>query len=468
MNLMFRKTYKLEKVFTPSTVAKLTYIERRSLETEVVKYLLIPGMQLVLYGHSGCGKSTLIANVIHKQNLKSITTRCDNNTKYNDLLLCAFDQLNPYFKTESTTRNSSVISSSISSQYTSMSLALSNEKSQEEKAIRALPVQLTPQRLAEFLGEAKCVWIIEDFHKVVDSEKKKLLDVLKIFVDTSERYPEMKTVCIGAVGTGRELIEHDSNLSGRIAEVYIPLMTLDELALIVKKGFKMMNIAIPERINIKITYYSNKLASVCHQICYDICYYSNNKKTKFIKKAITDDDLKHAIASFVRKNADTFSKIYEHAIVSRERKNIIESIVSMDKEYLSSEEIYKEIRKKNELQRSVFQASLDDLTMSDCFEILRFDQNSKKYSFSTPIFQTFVKMRLALDELEEKQRLNRRNKKYSLEESSLERINDEKYLEHYFDELDRYYLRNISEIKRLNDKIQDLENYSKMFRKNGR
>ncbi len=54
------RSYKLSDVFTPSTVAKLTYVERKDVESDLIRNIGIPGLQIVLYGHSGSGKSTLI------------------------------------------------------------------------------------------------------------------------------------------------------------------------------------------------------------------------------------------------------------------------------------------------------------------------------------------------------------------------------------------------------------------------
>lgn len=45
--------------------------------------------------------------------------------------------------------------------------------------VRILPPRLTSQKLAKFLGEIDAVWIIEDFHKVPNEEKKE-----------NSRYPE--------------------------------------------------------------------------------------------------------------------------------------------------------------------------------------------------------------------------------------------------------------------------------------
>lgn len=454
-------SHKLEKVFTPSTVAKLTYIQRVKVEDDVVKYLNLPGMQLALYGHSGCGKTTLVINVLRRLKMKYITTRCKSDTTFEDLLLQAFDKLGIYYGTETTSKVSRSIKGGLAAtRYKEIAADINVTKTVEQgtKAVRALPLQLTPQRLAEFLGELNCVWIIEDFHKVDSVEKVNISDVLKIFIDTSEEYPNTKVICIGAVDTARELIECDSNLNNRIAEIYVPLMTLDELTQIAEKGFKMMNASIPEQIIIKIVYYSNKLASVCHQICYDICYSKNIKSTLLYKQKVNMQDFKEAVSSYVRKNTDTFSKIFDHAVASRPRRLALEAMINLDKEYLTIDEIYKEVRKIEEIQKNIFIFAIDELTTVECFEVVRYDQNSKKYSFSTPLFQAFVKMKLALEDLEEIQRMNRKKKRYSLNDGGEERVYDEKFLEHYFRELDRYYLRNIHEVERLKGIINELKN----------
>ena len=93
---LFRR-YELEKVFTPSTIAKLTYVSRTVIEKDVDKFLKIPGMQMVLYGHSGCGKSTLIYNKLLNQRINYIQTSCTSSTSFNDLLFQAFDKLNVFY-----------------------------------------------------------------------------------------------------------------------------------------------------------------------------------------------------------------------------------------------------------------------------------------------------------------------------------------------------------------------------------
>ena len=54
MNILRRfKFNKLSEVFTPNTVAKLSYVVRDNIENELSKNLTLSGRQIILYGHSG-------------------------------------------------------------------------------------------------------------------------------------------------------------------------------------------------------------------------------------------------------------------------------------------------------------------------------------------------------------------------------------------------------------------------------
>ncbi|MGF7141374.1 ATP-binding protein [Roseimarinus sediminis] len=469
MNILLRlfRTYRLKNVFTPSSIARLTYVERLELERDLKKFLEMPGMQIVLYGHSGCGKSTIINNILDELKIRKITSRCESSTTLNDLLLNAFDKLDLYYTSEKSCKESSSIKSELIAKYSEIGAAISGTLTQEEGTTskRIIPVQLTTQRLAEFLGAANCIWIIEDFHKVNDVEKKKIADVLKIFVDTSTEYPNVKIVCIGAVGTARELVELDSNLSTRIAEIYVPLLKDTELEQIAKKGFNYMNVSFNGPIKNKIIYYSNNLASVCHQICYDICYNKELTKSKLFTTKIREEDFKTAVSSFVRKNTDTYTKIYDRICTDRHRKDIIVSLFKCEKEFIGGNELFKETKKVQSLPKPVFDERLNELISIEYDEVIRFDRNSKKYSFSSPFFQAFVKMKLALEDIEQKERDLKKRRKFDLSSDFVEKfpmsmLITDKFLEGYYQELDTYFSRRIEQIKR----IENMQN--EMLKKN--
>jgi limonene-1,2-epoxide hydrolase len=395
---LFRR-YELGKVFTPSSIAKLTYVSRSTLESDVEKYLQIPGMQIVLYGYSGCGKSTLIHNKLMNCEIEYISTSCTGDTNFNELIYQAFDKLDMFYLSESSSSRTFSLASDIKAQYLELSSKISQTTSAEntEKKIRILPVQLTPERLAEFLGAVKCVWIIEDYHKVPDIEKRKIADVLKIFMDAATDYSKVKIICIGAVATAGELVELDPNLSSRVAEIYIPLLSDDELHKIVETGFGLMNLNINKQLIEKIVYYSNNVASICHQLCYDICYGKKIKKSNLFTAKIVDDDFTPAVISYLRKNSYTINKLSSRITTNARVKAVLNGIINTQKESVTFDEIFSETQKIIQIRQDELLRLMLDLQTSQCGEVIRYDQDSKLYSFSSVFFQTFLEIRFEFE-----------------------------------------------------------------------
>lgn len=207
-NNLFRHRYLIQDVFTPTSAAKLTYIDRKQLDDDLRRALNIPGMQVILYGYSGGGKTTLIENELAKNNRRYISTICNSDTSVDQLVLVALDKLELYYTSQKTHTGSTSASFGLSAKYFSLR-GLINEKAEVVEK-RAIPIQLTPQRLAEFLGDIECIWVVEDFHKVPEVEKRKFAQMLKTFVDISNKYKKTKTICIGAVGTAREVVTNQS------------------------------------------------------------------------------------------------------------------------------------------------------------------------------------------------------------------------------------------------------------------
>lgn len=394
--------HKLENVFTPSSVAHLTYINRSSLETEFKKYALLPGMQIVIYGHSGSGKTTLVNNMLKNLHINNIRTICTEETTFDQLILDAFDRLGSFYTCEKGNKETNSISSNISAKYLEIASSIGTTSSNEQsrKEIRIVPIQLTAQRLAEFMGAVQNVWIIEDFHKVKNDEKKKISQVLKVFMDCADDYPIAKIICIGAVGTARELIQYDKELMNRISEMYVPLMSSEELLDIVNKGFSLMNIKCDnESLKQKITHYSNRLASVCHQLCYDICYNNKIEYSTFSQKIITDKDFSNAVKTYLGKVSDTFNKIYEKACSISRCKDLLKEVIKRDDEAFDPkvDENSKEILESKAKEKEKI---LKYLITPEYGEMFRYNEASKKYYFSSPFFQTFLIMKFALEEAE--------------------------------------------------------------------
>ena len=187
-------------VFTPTTKAQLNFVDRDSVNSQLVDALRTPGKHLIVYGESGSGKSTLLLNKLRQTYSGHVTTQCSAAMTYDQLLLDAFGQLNPYYTQGLSRQKTRSISPAVHAASLQISISLSRVDSEQQN--RVVPPQLTAQRLAQFLGEQNMCWVVEDFHKMPAAQKVPFAQSLKIFSDISTDYPDVKTVTIGATETG--------------------------------------------------------------------------------------------------------------------------------------------------------------------------------------------------------------------------------------------------------------------------
>ena len=134
------------------------------------------------------------------------------------------------------------------------------------------PLELTPQTLAKLLGTVNHWWILEDFHKIDDQEKEKLTQVMKIFMDMSNEFGDIKIIAIGAVDTARQIVKYNPDMKNRVAEIKVPMIISPETKSIIEKGQNVLNFHIPSKVQNGIIQYSNGLAAVCHQLCLNVCF----------------------------------------------------------------------------------------------------------------------------------------------------------------------------------------------------
>jgi len=231
------KKYDVTEIFTPTTPAKATFVEREYINNRLMDALNTPGKQIVIYGHSGSGKTTLLANKLKQKYDSPITIRCMSDITFDELVLGAFDKLGLFYEDSRTIMKRSEISSSLKSDYLAIKAGINALKATEQTSQYRplLPPQLTVQRLAEFIGKANCCLVLEDFHKLEMEEKKKLAQALKIFMDMANDFHNLKIIIIGAVGSAREVVELDSEMLNRISEIEVPLMTEEETNKILEK-----------------------------------------------------------------------------------------------------------------------------------------------------------------------------------------------------------------------------------------
>lgn len=401
---MKKPSYSVYDVFTPTTQARLNFVPRRAVNAQLVDALRTPGKQLIVYGESGSGKSTLLLNKLRETHSGHITTQCSTATTYASLILDAFDQLDPYYLQEKNVRKNRNVSPSLAAQFAVVKAELRAGFSTEaaDTKARALPPQLTAQRLAQFLGAQGMCWVIEDFHKMRADEKLPFSQSLKIFCDVSAQYPEVKTICIGATDAARQVVEYDSEMRSRVAELLVPLMTKDELSQIIINGQNFLNVDLADLVE-DIVQYSVGVPSVCHQLSLNACIDRNIYATREKLVRLTpDDDLKAAVEHYVRDSSDTLKATFDKALKRHKVRKfdncrlILTSMARGPLEGMLYTQILTAIRRKfPDYPAGNLTQYLGQLTRDERGNILTAGTDGK-YRFADPLYHTFAQLTLIL------------------------------------------------------------------------
>jgi energy-coupling factor transporter ATP-binding protein EcfA2 len=393
--------YLITGVFTPTLPAMLTFVEREKINERLVDSLQTPGKQLVLYGYTGSGKTTLIINKLNQLTDKYIISRCVSSMTYEDLVLDAFDQLDPYYRELTTSTKCTTKEASVAAEYGLLRGKLSTIEKAEIASVsrRILPPQLTPQRLAIFMGIAGYCWVIEDFHKLSSVEnKKRLSQTMKVFVDCAFDYPKLKIIAIGQVGTAREFVEFDKELQRRVTEIHIPLMEMDELREILRKGEKLLNIEMDQQVTKSIIRHSNGLAAVCHQLALNCCRSIGMVETLDSRGTITAPHFKTALKQYIEEESDTTKVKFDKAIRPRRESKygnygLILFAIAEDKSehgIIRADILANIKRREPNYPSGNLTKYLKELMSPARGELIRYDEPSGKYLYNNAFHKAFA------------------------------------------------------------------------------
>ncbi|MDR6179241.1 ABC-type transport system involved in cytochrome c biogenesis ATPase subunit [Pseudomonas sp. SORGH_AS 211] len=391
--------YDVFDVFTPSQPAKLSFIDRETINSGLVNALRTPGKQIVVYGHSGSGKTTLLSNKLYQTYEGHITSQCMKGMSFEQLVIDAFDQLAPYYEEQKSTKESATSKASLAATYKSIKLALeashTSEYSKNEK--RALPPQLTPQSLGRLLGSSKKCWVIEDFHKIDETEKQKLSQLLKVFMDLAPEHRLLKIICLGAVDTARQVVAYDEEMRRRVAEIHVPLMSDQEIYQIVNKGEELLNIRFPSALRSKVAKHACGVASICHQLCLNMCIDANVIGKQGSPKALSDKNFDRAVEMYIEDASDSLRGAFDKALKQRNKTKfdssrlIIEALAFAHERGLARLKLLSRIQENSpSYTDAILKIHIKKLLEAEYGSILRHDSDSGLYSFKDPFYRAYA------------------------------------------------------------------------------
>ena len=394
------KPVAVEDVFTPTSSADLNFIRRQQIEDTFGRNYRLKGRNIIVYGPSGSGKTTFLNRFFEENSVDALTIQCDTNMMFDNLLSQAFDSLDSYYRQGSSSTNSNKyqVSGKLSIPGKEVGGAVESSQGETINYNRLLAPQLSVNRLAVLLGEKQKVLVIEDFHKMPEEERKKLADMIKAFMDCSNNYPTLRVICVGASNTARDIVKLDSNLKHRIYECEIPLLSNDEIKGIVEHGCQLLNIEMEQSLVEKIVHFSNRMGTIAHELCYNICCAEGLKQTSKRKRIYNSYSFSSAIEAYLDARSDTLIEIYERAIKDSLGWYILRTFSLQPHSKLPVKTVFKRVNNQdhpfteNQVALKLFELSMEEVG------ILRNHYNGSYYSISDPFWGAYIKMRIAKEQ----------------------------------------------------------------------
>lgn len=391
--------YKTTEIFTPTTPARLTFVERETINDQLVDNIRLPGKQIIVYGHSGSGKTTLLVNKLDQIYEDYVITRCTKETTFDQLLLSAFDQLSPFYTQSKGVSEKSILKSGLSTNYLGIKAQLgsSTTRSSSTNVERVLPPQLTPQNLAEFLGVANCCWVLEDFHKAPIEVRQSLAQNMKVFMDSADNYPSVKIIALGAVDSAHLVIESDQEMKNRVSEIEVPLMSNPEINRIIQRGTELLNIKFDNDVVEGIVWFANGMASVAHELCLHVCNVIGVYETQSTLLTADSAALQEAVNRYIADSSDTLKFSFEKAFRRTKKTKfdnytiVVKALAKFSQDGATKPELLGEIKKEHfDYPATNLSHCITQLLSFERGSLIRHSKSSGKYSFAEPIFRAFA------------------------------------------------------------------------------
>lgn len=393
------RSHTVEQVFTPSSPASITYIERRDISSRFVRGLRTPGTQIIVYGATGSGKSTMLINNIVDVFNRYILTTCYSGLSFERLLMLAVDELDVFYEAEEKAGDANTVSGSFLTSILGISVGVETQKdnSVEKTSKRIISPQISLTRLAKYLRKLNCCWVLEDFHKLDDKEKQILAEAMKVFVNLSTSHSQAKMILVGAAETARQVLDYTDEMKNRVIEVPVPLMSNNELEKIVKKGELALNVNFsPYFIRNTITMASG-LPGICHKMCLLGCYSLGISSTNESNIYIDDVVFRTAVNEYLIDCRDMFVSSFAKAIHTHEDSpdntwvKIIYALTYFDNFGGSEMEIISTLQRIGiSIEVNSIKKYLEDLSMSKRGKVIIYNMTSRKYCFRNPEYRSFA------------------------------------------------------------------------------
>lgn len=161
--------------------------------------------------------------------------------------------------------------------------------------------------------------MIEDFHKVAETERTRIAHALKVFSDEGAKYPSTRVIVLGVSESVDELVQDSVNISKRVIDIEVAPLDHDELGKILDTGQVLLNLNF-SRIRTQLLDTAVGTASITHALALACCTQRKIALPASETIAFTDDDFQAAAQQYVRTRSSALRTRFKKALkVHRKR-----------------------------------------------------------------------------------------------------------------------------------------------------
>jgi len=218
---------------------------------------------------------------------------------------------------------------------------------------------------------------------------------MKVFMDLSDDYPNLKIIALGAKNTAREVVELDDEMQRRVTEIYVPLMLDSEIKKILVNGAKLLNVSVTNSTIDDVIKHSHGVASICHQLSALMCEFADIDDTAEHGTGIElhYDHFNFAVSEYIEQESDSLKSAFQKAFKIENAYKVITCLSESLTDGISFDEIIEFINNHFddvEVNESALSSVLKELNNIENGFILLYDDNSETYSFRDPFYKIFA------------------------------------------------------------------------------
>ncbi len=281
------------QVFTPGhpISQKDCFAGRQEQLTRILEAVVSPGRHPIIYGQRGVGKTSL-ANIVAEsiQNVVSTKISCDAT----DNFVTIFDQL----------------LSSIYIDVTEGPRWLSPTGTLTKKSLRAVlgNENITPATVSNLLRQVSswALFILDEFDKLSDTKAK--VNIASLIKNVSDNNQTVTFVLVGVGASISELVGHHQSIERNLVQIELPLMTDDEIKIILNRGFNQLGINAPTSVLDEAAFLANGFPHYAHLLGLSSAKVCLKADTKQLTEEVFHLGCRLSVEDSIEKYRDAFAQ----------------------------------------------------------------------------------------------------------------------------------------------------------------